>query len=145
MHRPTLLLLSLVLSCAADAQIYRWTDANGQIHFGEKPPEQGQYERLRDLEATQGADGGGKNLQKFLSDRDAAATESQEQRQRSLRAEAERAERCAKARERIAYLEGKTARRLFTKEADGQVSRLTDEQFQQRVDAAHKAEADSCR
>jgi hypothetical protein len=31
------LLCSLLWPCLASAEIYRWTDANGQVHFGEAP------------------------------------------------------------------------------------------------------------
>jgi hypothetical protein len=31
------LLCILLLPCIASAEIYRWTDANGQVHFGEAP------------------------------------------------------------------------------------------------------------
>lgn len=31
------LLSILLLPCLASAEIYRWTDANGQVHFGEAP------------------------------------------------------------------------------------------------------------
>lgn len=30
-------LCTLLLPCIASAEIYRWTDANGQVHFGEAP------------------------------------------------------------------------------------------------------------
>lgn len=33
------LLLTLILMPAlASAQIYRWTDADGRVHFGQRPP-----------------------------------------------------------------------------------------------------------
>ena len=32
------LLCSLLLPCLASAEIYRWTDANGRVHFGEAAP-----------------------------------------------------------------------------------------------------------
>jgi hypothetical protein len=31
------LLSSLLLPCLVSAEVYRWTDANGQVHFGEAP------------------------------------------------------------------------------------------------------------
>lgn len=31
------LLCILLLPCIVNAEIYRWTDANGQVHFGEAP------------------------------------------------------------------------------------------------------------
>jgi len=32
-----LLMTAMLLPALADAQIYRWTDANGQVHFGQRP------------------------------------------------------------------------------------------------------------
>ena len=37
MTRIVALLLSLSLSAAAGAEIYKWTDPQGQVHYGEKP------------------------------------------------------------------------------------------------------------
>lgn len=34
---PRLVLLCILLPGLASAQIYRWTDAQGRVHFGEKP------------------------------------------------------------------------------------------------------------
>lgn len=36
--RYLLLLGGLCLACSATAEIYRWTDASGQVHYGERPP-----------------------------------------------------------------------------------------------------------
>ncbi len=33
----TLLLITLLLPTLASAQIYRWTDAEGRVHFGQRP------------------------------------------------------------------------------------------------------------
>ena len=35
-----LALLSALLPAVADAQVYRWTDENGRVHYGDKPPAQ---------------------------------------------------------------------------------------------------------
>ncbi|MDJ0740822.1 MAG: DUF4124 domain-containing protein [Gammaproteobacteria bacterium] len=35
---PALLLTVLLVGGAAQADIYRWTDANGQVHYGSRPP-----------------------------------------------------------------------------------------------------------
>lgn len=49
-HRALLLSLSLAL-CAmplvADAGIYRWTDSQGVLHFGDRPPPGVQAERIQ--------------------------------------------------------------------------------------------------
>ena len=36
-----LLTMALLLPVAAHAEIYRWTDENGNVHFGDKPVEEG--------------------------------------------------------------------------------------------------------
>lgn len=38
---PLLLLLLLALPLAAAAQVYKWTDASGTVHFSDSPPPQG--------------------------------------------------------------------------------------------------------
>jgi len=35
--RTAVLVLSLSLGAAAMAEVYKWTDAQGQVHYGEKP------------------------------------------------------------------------------------------------------------
>jgi len=49
------LLLLLSLALPAFAQVYRWKDADGRIHYGDKPPE---LEKAKPI-ATPGAVGGG--------------------------------------------------------------------------------------
>lgn len=66
-------------------------------------------------------------------------------REAGLRLRAETLERCAKARERIAFLEEKTARRLFKPGLDGaEPSRYTDEEFNAEMKAAREVEAANC-
>ena len=38
MIKPAMLLLSLFLAVPVSAEIYRWTDENGRVHYGERPP-----------------------------------------------------------------------------------------------------------
>jgi hypothetical protein len=38
---PLLLILLLVLPLAVAAQVYKWTDASGTVHFSDSPPPQG--------------------------------------------------------------------------------------------------------
>ena len=66
-------------------------------------------------------------------------------REAGLKLKAETLERCAKARERISFLEEKTARRLFVPAPDGgEPSRMTEEQFQAELDAARALESANC-
>lgn len=38
MIKPLLLMLSLCSAIPVSAEIYRWTDENGRVHYGERPP-----------------------------------------------------------------------------------------------------------
>lgn len=40
-----LIVLTLIVSCPVAAQVYKWTDENGNVHFGSQPPP-GQQERV---------------------------------------------------------------------------------------------------
>jgi len=88
------LALGLCLGDPAAADVYRWTDAAGQVHYSERPPPQGPALRL-DLPATGSPPAGG----------DAHAAERRARQQRLLEAfeyeraqQAERAARAAKQR-----------------------------------------------
>ena len=48
--RPMLyLILVLTLGPMAQAQVYKWTDANGQVHYDSKPPTDGQAAQTLDI------------------------------------------------------------------------------------------------
>ena len=47
MLRPTLAIALLLLASAATAQVYKWTDTHGTVHYSETPPTQGtKYQRI---------------------------------------------------------------------------------------------------
>lgn len=47
MRRLPLVLMLLLLAPAVAAQVYKWTDARGTVHYSETPPPQGtQYKRI---------------------------------------------------------------------------------------------------
>ncbi len=41
MHRLPIALVLLLLAPLASAQVYKWTDASGTVHYSEAPPSQG--------------------------------------------------------------------------------------------------------
>ena len=45
--RPLLLLLAAVLAFAASAQVYKWKDAEGRTHFGDRPPPDAKTEEVK--------------------------------------------------------------------------------------------------
>jgi hypothetical protein len=139
MNRPlALLLLSLPLSAAA--QIYKWTDANGQVHYSQNPPAQGSYKDVTpDLPQLSGG-----AAAVTTGKRAAAQGSSSSGGQAQLQAKADNEERCAKARERISFLQEKTAHRLYVTGDDGQPARMTDEQFTSQLKDAQDAADKYC-
>lgn len=142
---PTLL-LALCLPMAADAAaVYGWTDANGVRQFSQQAPPQGvPFKRIEvadpgDSPAPTPAPAG--NTPKKT---DSVLGGGPKTRDAGLKLKAETLERCAKARERIAFLEEKTARRLFKTGPDGEPARYTDEDFKAELDKARAVEAANC-
>lgn len=135
-----LLLCSLPL--AASAQIYKWTDANGQVHFSQNPPQQGNFQDVTPQLPVSGAATGSAPAKRRV--RSASAGSSDDAAQQQLQAKADNEERCAKARERISFLQEKTAHRLFVTGDDGQPARMTDDQFDQQLKDAQDAAGKYC-
>jgi hypothetical protein len=143
MKRPSILLLLCALPLIAQAQqVYRWVDASGVVHFSQTPPSEGPYENVTSSlpqSTTYNADGSvGKPAAK-PGQKDAAGAD-----QAATQAKADDAERCAKARERISYMEEKTAHRLMVTGPDGGPSRMTDEQFNAEIADAKSAADKYC-
>jgi hypothetical protein len=144
MNRRHLGLVLVLLPLSAAAQIYRWTDASGQVHFAQKPPATGDYQLLHPElpppTPAPGVDAIRRRAQGYAQE----DADRQKSRRVLLQAQADKAERCAKVRERIAYLEQSTAHRLFKTGDDGQPARLTEAEFQERLDDARSAAAKYC-
>lgn len=141
-HRPltALLLMSLVALPAAAGTVYKWKDASGQVHYTQTPPPEGAV-REPAQRSTQAAVQPGVTLSapapaappaqtgKPPEVKGAAAVETAEAK----------AKRCSEARERVAFLEERTAYRLMIEQPDGSSSRMTEEEFQDRVAKAREA------
>jgi len=139
MNRTFALLLGLMPLVAAAQQIYRWTDSNGGVHFSQNPPTSGAYTNVTPSNTSPGPDPAyhpGKSVLDQPSDQNA--------RQAALKSKAENEERCAKANERVSFLEEKTAHRLYKTGPDGEPARLTDEEFDQELSDAKAAAAKYC-
>lgn len=124
-----ILLFMLLLPLSSWAGIYRWTDASGQVHFGEQPgPGAVQIE-----------------VKPQVVERDAATRESQERLRKVLDAHqqeqdataqkqagkaAERNAQCSKLRGALANLQQGGS--FYTESADGQRNYFSDQQ----IDAA---------
>lgn len=146
-RRPLLCLLVCLPLAGAAAEVYSWSDGNGVRHFTQEAPPKGVPFKRIPVESTSPSPApsprpaaGGTETRK-----DSVMGGGPKTREAGLRLRAETLERCAKARERIAFLEEKTARRLFKPGLDGgEPSRYTDEEFNAEMKAAREVEAANC-
>ena len=133
------MILGLALSTAATSQIYKWVDADGNVHYGDRPTGDGAtaqpgVERVaiasRRTNAEQVRSGVQARVERE-SERDdarAAAAEAQEEADK-LKAEAEdRANKCTTYRERLERFI--TSRRLYRVDDSGERTYLDDSQIE---------------
>jgi hypothetical protein len=137
-RKIALLLCSLPL--AASAQIYKWVDEKGEVHFSQNPPLQGNYEDVTPQSPASGTstEGSSRATAKAASHSSSSGGDDRAAQQ-AMQARADNEERCAKARERVSFLQEKTAHRLFVTGDDGQPARMTNDQFDQELKDAQDA------
>ncbi|KAB7623222.1 DUF4124 domain-containing protein [Alkalilimnicola sp. S0819] len=132
----------LALPLLATAQVYKWTDENGQVHYGSQPPKQGQADRIKlraappaprqeKSEPTQAKDESGGEQRRTAAEKEAEAARR-----------AQLQENCAIARKNLAVLQEPTHRRFRTD--DGEITYFDDEQRQQRIDQAQAYIDENC-
>ncbi len=152
---PLVLLPVLAL---ADANVYRWTDASGQVHFSQTPPGAGKpYDVIQGKRAASttplGDDGAPagpsadeirSREKQFIENAEADRRAKNEAREKEKAAREQALQKCTAARERVSFLEERTARRLVTKAEDGNYARVPEDEFLKRLEAAKKDVAGNC-
>lgn len=138
-------LAGVVLYCAvplmfcltAQAQVYKWVDANGVTQYSEKPPANGKAKELPLREAAPPAASAsakagepGKGADPAWKDQERAYKQRQAERdQTAAKAEKEKAARdaeCARARARLSDL--RTSGRVYNRGDNGERQYLSDQQ-----------------
>ena len=135
--------LAITVSGAVTAdEIYKWTDAEGNIHYGDRPSGEPTEQRMQITYARTSNRTVQRQVQGY---RDAAAAQ-QERREQMAEAEAAAAEERAAADDRMAKCEQTRAqlkqmleaRRVYREDDDGERVYLDDNQ---RTEARERAEA----
>jgi hypothetical protein len=137
-----LICLFIVLPGLAGAEIYRWTDANGQVHFGQRPAGQGAEQiqvKPQVVERDQLTREREARTNQFY---DARRQEQASNTAKAREAQQKRAQECQDLRRRLATVaEGG---RYFRQEADGTRTYYSDEQMDSTRSQLHKAIAERC-
>lgn len=119
-----LLLWSLLLPSLASAEIYRWTDAQGRVHFGAQPGRQGAQQievRPQVVERDDATRAREQRTEQFYDarrqERERAASQAAEQRTK-------RAAECRQLRSQLQQIE--RGGRYYTVDAQGNRSYISD-------------------
>ncbi len=148
MRRSDWIALAVLMSVAgppaADAQVYRWVDEDGKVHYSDIPPDENAERLPIEIEPT--------DLEAVLEERIERRHRLEElEKDRRHEAEVEdeiagyeakRAESCRQARERVASIE--SARRLSRVDEDGNRIQYDDEQRARALAEARRQVADWC-
>lgn len=122
-----ILLCLLLLPGLAAAEIYRWTDASGQVHFGQRPAGAGAEQievKPQVVERDQLTRERQERTNRFY---DARRDEQAQAQVSAAERQAKRADECRQLRQKLASIpEGRS---YYRTEADGQRSYYSDEQI----------------
>jgi hypothetical protein len=138
--------LGILLAAAplfAAAQVYRWVDDRGQVHYSQVAPPGRDAQPVGPPPPPQAAPNQD-NLNQSMKDANEAAPKKQAEADRLAQNQANVADYCKQLREQLDYLDAKTARRLGGTDEKGNVTRVTEEEFQQRRNDILKSLAERC-
>lgn len=141
--RFSLVLLLSAVPFLAAAQVYRWVDDRGQVHYSQTPPPGRTVEQIGAAPPPQ-ASPNQDSLNQSLKDANDAAPRQKAEADRIAQNQASLEQYCNQTREQLAFLDAQTARRLTTTDDTGGVARMTEEQFQQRRNELLKNLSDRC-
>lgn len=137
------LLLSGMSHIANAAEIYKWTDENGNVHYGEHPPadsakrlsiknnstsEDGKASAASNTAGTDAEQQRNKMIQAMEGDR----VEREKKRQKQLKKESQSKQRCAIARDRLVQYQ--RAGRLYSIDKQGERQYLSDKSRQKEIE-----------
>jgi hypothetical protein len=130
----------------AHADLYKWTDGQGKVHYTDRPP----TVNAQAIKPPQSQSGQAEAATKSLSDKDQAYQKRREEAEQSrLKAEKEaeearvKSENCAKARNNLNTLQNKS--RVYTTNAAGQRTYMDDAARADALANSQKAVSDFCK
>ncbi len=138
-------------SLPALAQLYKWVDANGQVHYSDKPPpasaKREKTLNIRNVPAPAPPSEGGTATAKSAAEQDLEfrkrkVEQEEEQKKAAAEAETER-ENCARAQEKLRLYE--EAGRVYRVDEQGERQYLSDEGRERGMAQAREEIAKYCK
>lgn len=144
--RTLFLILALGLPLTAAADVYKWTDASGHVHYSDQPPS----DKANALKGVPTQPDQGLAAQRDLADKELAYKKRQDDAAKA-KAKADkdaetariRQQNCERARSNLAAMNEN--RRLYTTGPDGQRNYMSEQQLADTRAMSEKAVAENCR
>lgn len=137
-----ILSLTLLLSLNVYAEVYRWTDANGKVHFGDKKSG-ATAENITDKVKNTNVDtstGEHQKLETLFRKENDADREYQQQQQKQAQPNPELLRRCAEAKDYLSKISG----RVQFLDDKGKAVNVTEVERKQRAEAMQKLIQEKC-
>jgi hypothetical protein len=145
--RAVLTLLSLLAVDFVCAGVYKWTDSQGRVHYGDTPPPQQPAQTLRtDKTDETAAAAARQSLANKLTEsalKRQQAREAEDKRRAEAEAAQRRAEQCQRARERLTLLQQNVP--VMRIDAQGQRQVLSPAERAAALQAAQRQIDENCR
>jgi len=142
-----LLALAGGLHAANKDAIYKWVDDSGEVHYTQVPPQNREYETLKQASAPADDPAG---IRSNLKEQVDAMDKAQEEKQKGAadaeqwsKIQKQRRKNCEIAKKNLANLHQGGNKAFMT--PDGEVIRLTDDERQRRIDEANKQIKENCK
>jgi hypothetical protein len=143
-----LLALASGLHAATKDTVYKWVDDNGAVHYTQVPPQNREYETLKQATAPPAGDDPD-SIRSNLKEQVDAMDKQQEEKQEEVkdarqwsRIQKLRRENCAIATQNLANLNQGGQKAFMT--PDGEVLRLSDDERASRIDQANMQIKENC-
>lgn len=142
-----LIVLLLLVSSPVSAAIYKWTDSDGNVHFGDKPVDQSSATELKikinNHTGVSHSSGNKKDREYLLKKIDERRSENTEKKKKALALKKKNEKLCNNYK--ATYQGQIQSNALFTMNADGERSYLSDVQRAARKSKLEKAMAKYCK
>lgn len=142
---PMLLAACLLAAApmAAAEDVYKWVDADGQIHFGSRPPAGARATRMAPSSTEPAPATPNANWQQQLGQSNMRRLQKQQSEEQDARKQQQMARRCQSAQESLDILTRGGA--VYQVNSRGEREYLGDEQRQAAIASAHQRVAAYCR
>jgi hypothetical protein len=151
MKRAVLFALAVVLTSTASAEMYRWVDAQGQVHYSDTPPPAGaKSEKTLPTAPASPTSAGAPPAQKSWQEKDAEFRQrqtdeaaAQAKKQKEQADEQDRKRNCELARRNLETLQ--SGQRVWTTDSSGQAGIMDDAGRAKATAEAQKAVDSWCK